>query len=371
MKKIAIFGTGGTMAGVAKNKADFQHYRSGLLEISDMVREIGAEIFAGRDAVVARTEQVVSKDSNDLTFEDLRTLSLKIDDFLQGEGDGAVVTCGTDTMEELAYFLDLTIRSDKPVVVTGSMRPWAWSQEGSEQDGQKIRNVVLGSDAPANLLNAVALAASGKTRRFGTVVMLNDTIYAAREVTKTNAQRLHTFGSPLGPLGCIDEKLISIYHAPVRALRSEDDWATAFDLRACAPDEAGKTDKIGKNMPKVGIAAVYQEAGGEPIRAFAQAGYAGIVLAATGFGGFSADVLAARREAIRAHRVLFVTASRTGSGTTYEDIAPEDEEVRRNILPSDSLNPAHARVLLILSLLFAENEEEAKRLFSKHARFSL
>lgn len=112
--------------------------------------------------------------------------------------DGVVVTTGTDTMEEFAYWLDLTVRSDKPVVLTGSMRPWT----------------VIGSDAPANLYNAIHLAASGRTTCFGAVVMLNDQIHAAREVRKSDTLRLNAFSSgSSGELGVIDQNHIRVNRA--------------------------------------------------------------------------------------------------------------------------------------------------------------
>ena len=137
--------------------------------------------------------------------------------------DGVVVTTGTDTMEEIAYFLDLTVRSEKPVVVTGAMRPWD----------------VIGTDGPANLYNAIKLAGSGKTKSFGTVVMLNDIIQAARDVTKTNAQRMDTFETPiLGALGYIDETNIRIYRTTAKRFKAgRADWATPFDLKKITKDK--------------------------------------------------------------------------------------------------------------------------------------
>lgn len=174
---------------------------------------------------------------------DLYDLSLAVDQALEVY-DGVVVTTGTDTMEEIAYFLDLTVRSEKPVVVTGAMRPWD----------------VIGTDGPANLYNAIKLAGSGKTKSFGTVVMLNDIIQAARDVTKTNAQRMDTFETPiLGALGYIDETNIRIYRTTAKRFKAgRADWATPFDLKKITKDK----------LPAVEIVYGYQDSSAGAIKGF-------------------------------------------------------------------------------------------------------
>jgi len=277
------------------------------------------------------TYQFGNKGSGSYTIEDLYDLSLTVDKALEWY-DGAVVTTGTDTMEEIAYFLDLTVRSEKPVVVTGAMRPWD----------------VIGSDASANLYRAITLAASGKTASYGTVIMLNDMIFAAREVTKTNSYRLDTFDAPIvGALGYIDDKAIRLYRATARSLLAgTEEWKTPFDLSKISKDD----------LPLVGIVYNYQDASGGAIRGLVEDGVKGIVTAGTGAGGISSQLSAARNEAIQQHGVVFVSTTRTGSGSVYSE--------GTNIIAGDSLNPQHARILLLLSLAFTDDVEQIREWFA-------
>ena len=230
-----------------------------------------------------------------------------------------MVTTGTDTMEEFAYWLDLTVRSAKPVVLTGAMRPWN----------------SISSDAQINLFNAIRLAASSRTRCFGSVVMMNDEIHAGRDVTKTNTTRVDTFSSRRkGQLGYIDGPSIRLDRAaPRRELCSDSSrWRTPFNLSRI-PVTA---------LPRVEIVKSYQEAGPEAITAFATAGVKGIVTAGTGAGGISAAMGAARTAAV-AQGVTFVSTSRTGSGAVTGASAP-------GIIRGGDLLPQKARLLLLLAL---------------------
>jgi L-asparaginase len=329
LSNVIVIGTGGTLAGKAEDSTSFQNYRAGTYLIEDLVKQL-----PGKQKIAdVTTYQFGNKGSGGYTIADLYDLSLAVDQALQVY-DSAVVTTGTDTMEEIAYFLDLTVRSDKPVVITGAMRPWD----------------VIGTDAPANLYNAIKLAGSGKTKGFGTVLMLNDVIHAAREVTKTNAQRLDTFETPmLGALGYIDESNIRIYRAPARAVKAgTTDWATPFDLKTITKDK----------LPAVEIVYSYQEAGGGAIKGLVADGAKGIVTAGTGAGGISAKMSSARTEAIK-QGVLFVTTTRTGSGTMYPGTSD-------GIIAGDNLNAQHARLMLLLSLAFSNDQAKIKDWFANY-----
>ncbi|MFR9708787.1 asparaginase [Paenibacillus sp. MB22_1] len=325
LPKVQVIATGGTLAGQSTDETSFQTYRAGSLPIADLVASL-----PNKDQIAeVSTYQFGNSGSSAYTIEQLYDLSLKVDEALKTQ-DGVVVTTGTDTMEEIAYFLDLTVRSPKPVVVTGSMRPWT----------------VIGTDAPANLYNAIKLAASGKTKYFGTVVMLNDEFHAAREVTKTNSYRTDTFVTPeIGALGYIDEKTIRVYRAPFRALKSAADWATPFDL--------SKISK--KDLAKVEIAYSYQDAGAGAISGFVANGAKGIVTAGTGAGGISKAMTEERKAAIE-KGVVFVTTTRTGSGSNYSS--------GEGIIAGDNLNAAHARILLLLCLSFSNDFDTVKDWFT-------
>ncbi|MBT2757430.1 asparaginase [Mesobacillus foraminis] len=326
LPKVQVIGTGGTISGKSTDETSFISYRSGSLAIKDMVDELpNVEKMAD-----VSTTQFGNKGSSAYSMQDLYDLSLLVDEQLK-KNDGVVVTTGTDTMEEIAYFLDLTVQSNKPVVVTGSMRPWT----------------VIGSDAQANLFNAIKLAGSGETSSFGTVIMLNDTMFPARDVTKTNSYRVDTFESRTGPLGHIDENNIQVYEAPARAFEKGENWRTPFNLK-----KLNKAD-----LAKVEIAYSYQGAGGEAIKAFAEAGADGIVTAGTGAGGISSAQSAERKAAIE-KGVVFMSATRTGSGSVYGGGA--------GIIPADSLNAQHARILLMLSLSFSDDFDQVKEWVTKY-----
>lgn len=332
LPKVAVIGTGGTIAGVSKSRVDFQDYESGKLPVSKLVGDLRPEV--GRVADVS-TVQFGNKGSSAYTMADFRKLTRTVDEQLRTK-DAAVVTTGTDTMEEFAYWLDLTVRSDKPVILTGSMRPWT----------------VIGTDAPANLYNAIQLAASGKTTCFGSVIMLNDEIQAAREARKSDALRMDTFNSGAGgALGVVDQDRVRINRAPARVDKcGKPGWKTPFDL-----------DKIagpGKSLPKVEIAYSYQDAGGEAIKAFADSGAAGVVTAGTGAGGISPAMTKARDEAVEKKDVVFASTTRTGNGAVYDDKADG------SVIGAADLGAQKARILLLLSLATTDDVDKIRGWFT-------
>ncbi|WP_223829441.1 asparaginase [Paenibacillus arenilitoris] len=331
LPNVIVVATGGTLAGAARDgdKTNFQNYAAGTYEMKDLV----AQLPVHKTADVS-TYQFGNKGSGGYTIKELYDLSLAVDAAL-AIYDGAVVTTGTDTMEEIAYFLDLTVRSEKPVVVTGAMRPWD----------------VIGTDGPANLYQAIKVAGSNKTKWFGTVVMLNDVIFAAREVTKTNSHRMDTFDAPMfGALGYVDDPAVRIYRAPARAAKAgTPEWKSPFDLKTISKD----------SLPIVEIAYNYQEAGGGAIRGFVEDGAKGIVTAGTGAGGISSKMSAARKDAIDNHGVVFVSTTRTGSGTIYDSGSG-------NTIGGDNLNAAHARMMLLLSLAFTNDVHTIRDWFTTY-----
>lgn len=347
LPKVTVVATGGTLAGRGTaGPTGFQNYSAGSYPIQRLVDEsfeLGAAWARsqGRDPVAeVDTVQVVNKGSGGVTFAELFQLSAAVDAALE-TSDGVVVTSGTDTMEEIGRFLDLTVRSPKPVVITGAMRPWD----------------VVGTDGPANLHNAIVVAASGKTTWFGTVLMLNDEIHAVADVTKGNTYRMDTFETPqLGMLGYVDRDLARIFRAPPRAMRvlegaadgtlTESEalaaWQTPFDLSEL--DGAGA-------LPRVEILYAYHQGGtGEAIDAWTQAGVRGIVTAGTGAGG---GVPAAARNRAIAEGVVFVTTSRVGSGSVYSGNTGA-------IIPGDNMRPQAARILLMLALAFNEQVQDVR-----------
>lgn len=329
---VVVIATGGTIAGIAADEDDFTLYSPGVLSIADMVNEISSvKSFAN-----VTTKQFANQSSGSTSTQNLYDLSIAVDQALK-TADSVVVTCGTDIMEEIAYFLDLTVQSPKPVVVTGSMKPWN----------------VIGTDAKINLYNAIKVAASNKTYKFGTVVVLNEEIHSAREVSKTNSHRTDAFSTPLlGMLGYVDENDVSIYRIPTRAAKSNDEWATPFDL----------TKISASDIPYVGIVVSHQGATGDAIKALVEAGAKGIVTMGTGNGGISQSLLNARNEALN-QGIIVVATTRTGSGTMYS----EDRD-GSGLISADNLNAYHARIALELSLAYSSNYHTIQSWFEDYIR---
>jgi len=245
--------------------------------------------------------------------------------------DGVVITHGTATLEETAYFLNLTLKTGATVVLVGSQRPATG----------------LSSDAGLNLLNAIRVAGSPEARGLGVLVLLNDEIQTARDVAKTSTLRLETFRSQdLGMLGYADpDGRIAIYRRPSR--RHAPD--TEFDVR-------GRSD-----LPRVDIAASYAGADGAAIRAFVAAGARAIVSASLPPGVTTPAETEALVEA-RRHKVLVVLSSRAGSGR----VLPRTSLLRQGFVVADNLTPQKARVLTMLALTRTEEVSEVQRMFDEY-----
>jgi len=241
---------------------------------------------------------------------------------------GAVVIQGTDQLEEVAYFLNLTVHAGRPVVIVGAQRPWN----------------VLSSDGPLNLVNAVRTAAEANAAGRGVLVVLNDTIHAARDVTKTNTYRVQTFQSPdTGPLGYADPDAVVFYRRPERR------HTTASELAAPA-------DGV---FPRVDILYGYGADGGL-VRAAVDLGAAGLVIAGSGAGS-----LWGMKEALQgamAQGVAVVRSSRVGSGR----VLVESNSGGPGLVAADDLNPQKARVLLLLALMQTRDPVDLQRLYDEY-----
>ena len=314
LPRVTVVGTGGTIAGVSETRTSFQDYRAGQLPIEDMVYALRPQI---EEVAEVNTVQFGNRSSGGYGIPDYYDLTLAVEKALE-TADAAVVTSGTGTMDEIVYWLELTVQSQKPVVITGAMRPWT----------------VIGTDAHANLFNAIVLAASGETRCFGTVLMLNDEFHAAKDVWKSDAYRLDTFISrQVGVLGWVDGLEVRTFRAPPRVQRCDDPaaWRTPFDLSSIAKQD----------LPRVEVFMGYQGARlDEAMAALADAGVDGMVVAG---GGVSREA----RSAAEAKGVTFVSTQRFRSGDAH------------------NLMPQKARLLLMLSLAFAEDGEQALEWFEE------
>ncbi len=305
----------------------------------------------------AEAEQFTNIASAQLTLEQWLGLARRLNEIYQKDPGlaGIVVTSGTDTLEELAYFLDLTVRDVRPVVVVGSMR----------------NPSTLGYEGPANLLEGFRVAADPSSRNRGVLVVLNDEINSARDVTKTDALRLQTFQSRgYGLLGVVDPDRVVFYRDVVKRHTAKSE----FDLAAVTA------------LPRVDIILVYQGANGDLIRAAADNGAKGIVIAAAGAGATSGTQSEGLDYAVR-KGVVVVTTTRAGSGriapranrpadtppaqapaptqATAEPGTPALRGVRRFIAGED-LAPLKARILLMLALTRTTDSAEIQRMFGDY-----
>ena len=329
--RVAVIGTGGTISFDGRNSLDtYEYMEFGQRHDIDTVIARFPEL-----ASVAEVQAVPFRafSSAAISPADWLDLTALIHDLADGPDspDGIVVTHGTATLEETAYFLNLSLKTAIPVVLTGSQRPMN----------------ALGSDAGPNLLNAIQVAGSQETRGLGVLVVLNEEIQAAREVTKASTHRLETFRSPeLGMLGYADaDGRVAIYRRPTR--RHAPD--TEFDIRELS------------TLPRVDIAATYAGADGAAVTAFADAGARGIVMASVAPGLVSP----VQREAIKvaqANGVLVVQSTRAGSGRALRRTSMRQQ----GIVACDNLNPQKARVLTMLALTVTDDPERVQAMFDSY-----
>lgn len=294
--------------------------------------------------VRAEAEQFSNTASSSLTLAQWLELARRINTLLSEDTDlaGVVVTTGTDTLEETAYFLNLTVRSPKPVVVVGSMR----------------NHDTIGYEGPANLLAGFRVAADTASKDRGVLVVLNDEINAARDVTKTDALRLDTFQTPgYGVLGVIDADRVAYYRAGLKRHTA----ASEFDVFRI------------DTLPRVDVVLVYQDASGDVIRSVVDLGAQGIVIASAGAGALSGTQSDGIKYAM-SKGVCVVIATRTGSGRIAATKRPGGggqgtrtaEPTAPFRVAAEDLAPIKARILLMLALATTKDLAEIQRMFTEY-----
>ncbi|MGZ5786065.1 MAG: type II asparaginase [Ramlibacter sp.] len=323
---VVILATGGTIAGTGATSTTTVGYTAAKVGVDALIKAVPE---LSKVANVSG-EQVFQIASESMTNEHWLTLAKRINTLLaQQDVDGIVVTHGTDTLEETAYFLNLVVKSNKPVVVVGAMRP----------------STAISADGPINLYNAVALAGSKEAIGKGVLVALNDQINAAREVTKTNTVSADTFKTTeLGFLGYIVDGKPHFYRASLRKHTADSE----FDVTNL------------NSLPAVDIAYSYANVGTAAIDAFVAQGDVGIVHAGTGDGSLPARTKPAL-VAARKKGVIIVRASRVGQGMVARNGEANDDEL--DFVVSDTLNPQKARILLMLALTRTHDTKEIQRMF--------
>lgn len=328
MKRVTILAVGGTIAGSGSGALDTS-YTSGTVTVDKLIAAV-PEI---NKIATIKGEQISNIGSQEMNNEVWFKLANRVNELLtSGKADGVVITHGTDTMEETAYFLNLVVKSDKPIVMVGAMR-----NSGS-----------LSADGPLNIFNAVNVAMSKEAAGKGVVVVMNDEIHAAREVTKSNTTAVDTFKSPnSGKIGTVFYGNVKFYMNPVR----KHTVNSAFDIT-----------KI-KELPRVDI--IYSHSNDNPdfVNLAVKSGAKGIVNAGMGNGNPFPSALEALGEAVKGG-VVVVRDSRVGSGETT--LNGEVDDGKYGFLASDNLNAQKARVLLMLALTQTTDKAKIQELFLTH-----
>ena len=269
------------------------------------------------DLANIKGEQIANVGSQDMSFEILLRVAKRINELLpQPDVDGIVITHGTDTLEESAYFLNLVVKSDKPVVMVGSMRP----------------STAVSADGPLNLYNAVGVARDPNARGRGVLVLMNDWIHGAHSLTKTSTTAVQTFMSPVrGLVGIASYGNNDFYNNPPW----KHTTGSEFSVSGVSA------------LPRVDIVYAYADMPADAIDAAAANGAKGIVIAGVGNGNMTAATQEAVKRA-RKNGVVVVRSTRVASGFVGRDVEVDDDAL--GTVASGDLNPAKSRVLLKLSL---------------------
>jgi L-asparaginase len=331
LPRVGLILTGGTIDSVGTDRLDLAWYieagkRLGSGELLAQLPELNG---------IAQVEEMAFRrlPSQALVDKDWLDLVRTIDSiFANDRADGIVITHGTNTLEETAYFLNLTLKTDKPVVIVGSMRP----------------SSAVSADGYLNVLNAVRVAADPASRGRGCLVVMNDTIFNARDVTKNSTYRVEAFQSrDLGPLGFADaDGKVVYYHRPERRHTVD----TEFDVRGL------------EALPRVDIVLSYVGADGAMIEAAAAAGAKAIVSAATGAGRPTPAQDEAFDRLYKEKGVLMCLCSRVASGR----VVRSPGLTRRGFVAGDNLQPWKARLLLSLALTKTSNADDIQRMFDTY-----
>jgi len=328
---VVVLGTGGSISGLGPDRLDYVLYPEvgGRLKIEESLQRI-PEV---ADIASIRSENLVSVGSGSVGPNTWLELANRINSIfhLETDVDGIVVTHGTATLEETAYFLNLTVKSSKPVVITGAMRPPS----------------SMGTDADLNLYNAVQLASDSSAGGRGVLTVLNQTIHSGRDVTKSDALRPETFISPdWGPLGYVDSDHRVVFY---RSLERKHTAASPFET----------TDR--NTLPRVDVVYAYAGADGLLIDAVRNNQSDGLVLAGFGAGTFTPALESAAKSAVE-QGISVVISTRSYKGR----VVPTPRKHEYGFIVSDDLMPPKARVLLTLALTITSDRDSIQKLFNEY-----
>lgn len=327
-----VLSTGGTISAKGGSSTSLIEYKPG----SFLGEELVAAVPEIKEVATVRAEQITNVGSPDLSIENWLTLANRINEIFSADPQvaGIVITHGTNTMEETAYFLNLTVKFDRPVVLVGAQRP----------------PTAISADGPLNLLNAIRTATAPEARGKGVLIVMNEEINAARDVTKTNTYRVETFRAPeLGYLGYVDGDKVAFYRASTKRHTVNSEF-----------DVSGMTE-----LPAVDIVYSYVQPNTAMIEALLASRVKGIIFAGTGAGLISKFEKAALKPVLESpadSRPVFVRSTRTGNGR----VVSRKEYDAMGMIPADTLNPQKARILLMLALTRTRELDEIRRMFSEY-----
>lgn len=326
--KILILATGGTIAGSAASGVQ-SGYTSGQVTIDAMVNAVPDAM----KLADIKGEQISNVGSQDMSFEIMLKVANRINELAGSKDvDGFVITHGTDTMEETAYFLNLVVKTEKPVVLVGSMRP----------------STAISADGPLNLYNAIAVAADPKAKAHGVLLVMNDWIHSAQSLTKVSTTAVQTFMSPIrGLIGTTSYGVNDFYHYPDQKFGKSSE----FDVKGVT------------TFPRVDI--IYADADMKPdlIDASIEKGAKGIVIAGVGNGNMNKASLDACARASK-KGIIVVRSTRVATGIVGRNVECNDDEL--GLIASYGLNPQKSRILLTVALLKQRKLDELQKIFLEY-----
>jgi L-asparaginase len=328
LPNVVVLATGGTIAGAAASDVQ-AGYTSGQVGVEQLL----AAVPQAKKLAVMRGEQIANIGSQDMNDEVWLKLARRINELAaMSDVDGIVITHGTDTIEETSYFLNLVLKTKKPVVLTAAMRP----------------STALSADGPLNFFNAVAVAANKDAAGRGVLVVVNDWIHGASSLTKANTTAVQTFLSPLrGLVGTVAYGECEWYRGPV----GKNTVDSEFSLDGVTA------------LPRVDIVMAHENMDGALIDAAVAAGAKGLVIAGVGNGNMTKaalDALAAQAK----KGIVSVRSTRVATGRVGRNVEVDDDKL--GLVASDDLNPQKARVLLRLALLKTRSLGDIQRLFVEY-----
>ena len=326
LANVVVLATGGTIAGAGASAANSATYQAAKVGVEQLI----AGIPELSKLANVRGEQVMQIASESITNENLLQLGRRVAELADSKDvDGIVITHGTDTLEETAYFLNLVEKTDKPIIVVGSMRP----------------GTAMSADGMLNLYNAVAVASSKEAHGKGVLVTMNDEIQSGRDVSKMINIKTEAFKSAWGPLGMVVEGKSYWFRLPTKRHTMDSE----FDIKTI------------KSLPDVEIAYSYGNVSDTAYKALAQSGAKAIIHAGTGNGSVSSRVVPSL-QALRKDGVQIIRSSHVNAGGFVLRNAEQPDDKYDWVVAHD-LNPQKARILAMVALTKTNDSKELQRMF--------